>query len=669
MSGDLANDPNLRQRQVPLVEEDALAESVPAGPTPTGRGDMMAPALGPDLRGQVPPMYPGVEGDTSLADKVYGDEAAGAAAENTAFPMMQQRPKGPDGVVQGEGENYLPTQGKELFDETYVKGPQRLASAQQELGRLSANKSEALGQQYQQSAQQATEAMAANKARRAADDQEISIRQTQLDQAVTHYSNDLANQNKFWSSPGNIVSAIAFSLMPIFSNDPAIGVKLINQAIDRDMANRKDLANMHLGELRSNIGNYRKLAEDRNVGDQIAQSEAHRVAAMQIEQISSQFDSPISKAKALAMVEDQLMRANQTRMVAFNHYNYNTVRKLDPRVASAFEAPGKAGNDDAWHSFTLPAKSAGNAIGNVQGTPSTARDTSGAGGVLNQMSPSQVVALAYQPGQIVKMADSGQLQGQDLAVMARNSIVARVKSITNENSPNYELEFNKNMKAELEKAQKGSEAISKAAAPHMKGLTVTRRMASDMATIEAELKGTGITPDSFLGELRNGLGGPLASKVQALRIKYNNDATDSPAQKQSMDFLKASERFHQVLAQNIITFNHENIGGAQSPSELANIQQVINQGDGWGRIKGFVNMNNQQYAAAYENALSTAESPYAKMLYLQRNGNALTTLGRNGVAAPTVRQPGQNPNPQPQTPTPLAKPNLTEPAQGEPFRP
>ncbi len=359
--------------QPALGPDQVVAEGAAApGGSPGVGQDSFEQPLGPDLRGKVPPFHPGVPDEESLGGLWAEDEVNKQQASDDTFPKMQQRPRGPGDVVQGEGSNFLPTGGKSDFDETYVAGPQRLAEAQKEVGRLSANKSEAIGQQYERSAQQATEAMAANKARRASEDQEIAARQQNLDKAVQHYSNDLADQGKFWTSPGNIISAIAFSLMPIFSNDPAIGAKLINQAIDRDMTNRKDLANMHLGELRSNLGTYRKLAEDHNVGDQIAQSEAHRLAALEIERISAQFESPIAKQKAQAMVEDQLMRAGQVRQTAFNHYNYNTVRRLDPRVASAFEAPGKAGNTDAWKSFTIPSSSPGKQVGGtIAGTPST----------------------------------------------------------------------------------------------------------------------------------------------------------------------------------------------------------------------------------------------------------------------------------------------------------
>ncbi len=646
----------------------AEGDSVAATATPTGNTDAMVPVAGEDLRGKVPPFHPGVAGDTSMVDSVYGEEANREGAAQNIFPTLEQKPRGPGNTVQGEGENFLPTRGRDLFEETYVKGPQRLAEAQGEVGRLSANKSEALSQKYGQQAQQAQEAMAANQVRRQADDQEINIRQQQLQDATQHYTQDLQDQNKFWASPGNIVSAIAFSLMPIFSNDPAIGVKLINQAIDRDMTNRKDLANMHLGELRSNVGMYRKLADDRNVGDQLAQAEAHRVAAMDIERISAQFDSPIAKAKAQAMIQDQLMRAGQVQQTAYNHFNYNTVRALDPRMAKAFEAPGKAGNEDAWKSFTLPAGSAGNVVGNVQGTPSTARDTSGGTTSLNNMAPAQVVALSYQPDQIAKMAMDGKMDGKELQTMFRNSVVARARASVDQSSPKYELLFNQKVEDLRKGAEAGVSQIAKAAQPAAKGIAITSRIAQDMATIEAECAEAGVNPNEFLGELRTGLGGPAAAKINDLRLKLNNDATDNASQKLAMDRLRASERFHQALAGKVIEFYHTNAGAAQNATETGNLKQVISTDASWDKIRNFVGLESQQYAAEYRGALRSADSPYSAILYLANNGNALKQLPRNGISAPAVRQPvDQYRGDRPQgkgTPTPLASPGTVPPPRG-----
>ncbi len=618
--------------------QDIAGESLPTGSAGPGQDSFEQP-LGPDLRGTVPPTSPGGGTFTEFNDEFNKGQLKRAQATEEMFGRMPKGPTGQRDVVQGEGENFLPTGGRSEFEETYKAGPQRLAQAQKELGQLTAGKSEAMSQQYQRSAQQATEAMAANKARRAHDDQEIAVRQQNLDKAVQHYSNDLADQGKFWTSPGNIISAIAFSLMPVFSNDPAIGAKLINQAIDRDMTNRKDLANMHLGELRSNLGNYRKLAEDHNVGDQIAQSEAHRLAALEIERISANFDSPIAKEKAKAMVEDQLMRAGQTRQVAYNHYNYNTVRRLDPRVAGAFEAPGKAGNTDAWKSFTVPGNTPGKAIqGSIAGSPTTAA-TDKTPVSIQGLKPTQLAALAHSPGEVAKMGLDGRLDKDGLTSMYGRIIAKRADSLVPPGTANYAVKYNE----EVERLQKASDAgvaeIAKVAQPFQVGLAVTTRLQRDMDIIERECRQAGINPNEFLGEMRAGLGGPLTSKIQDLRNRLDSSG-DSASERETVNRRQASERFHQAMSGKIVGYYHDLAGAAQNPAETGNLKQVISSEASWEKMKTFIQGESQNYAQQVKGAIAASPDPYSAALYMAQNGNGTSPrVGSVGIEPPNTRNP------------------------------
>ncbi len=624
-----------------LARQNQNGTGIQQGLEPAGPPRPPAFEPGPDLRGTVPPIHPGGGNFTEFDDDFTKGQVDRAAADEAIFGGVPKGPsRGPSGEVQGEGENFLPTGGREEFEQTYREGPKRLAEAQAEIGRLSGNRSEAMGEQYRQSAQQAQEAMAANKSRRADDDQQIAIRQQQLDKAVTHYSNDLADQGKFWSSGGNIISAIAFSLMPIFSNDPTIGVKLINQAIDRDMANRKDLANMHLGELRSNLGNYRKLAEDHNVGDQIAQSEAHRVAAMEIERIANTFESPIAKAKAQAMIEDQLMRAGQTRQTAFNHYNYNTVRALDPRVARAFEAPGKAGNTDAWKSFTLPPDGPGKGVqGAVSGTPSVA-STVPTPPSLAKIPPTQMAALTHSPGEVAKMGLGGRIDQAGLVAMYSRITAKRADRLVNLNpgDPGYAVKYNEQMKIMRKEANDGVAAIAKSAQPFQVGMAVTTRIQRDMDLIENEMRQANpkvnMTTD-FLGNGRAVVGGALMSRINDLQNRF--DAGDTAAGRNADALRQASERFHQAMAGKIIGYYHDQAGAAQSPSELANLGQVISSKDSWEKMRSFVHEESRNYAQQIKGAIASSGDPISAVLYMAQNGNGTPMLSSRGISAPITR--------------------------------
>ncbi|MES2200612.1 MAG: hypothetical protein V4498_00010 [candidate division FCPU426 bacterium] len=594
----------------------------------------------PGPQPEVPPI-PGLDADTSIFDWQNRGEQKRTVADQTMFRNVARGGQQAAPPVQGEGQNFRPVRGQELFDQTYVRGPQELAETQKQLGELEGQRHEATAARYGQETERATGAMAANQVRRQADDQEIARRQGDLDRATQTYTNDLHDQNKFWQSPGNILSAIAFSLMPIFSNDPTIGAKLINQAIDRDMTNRKDLANMHLGELRSNLGTYRKLAEDHQVGDQIAQAEAHRIAAGDIERISQQFASPIAKKKALALAQDQQMRAGQVQMTAFNHYAYNQARRMDPGVLDAYKMPGKRGqvdaqgNPDGWRAYDIPTTSTGkNVVGSIAGTPSVA--SAGKPVAAGQMSQAQVASMAHHPGEVVRAGLDGRLDSDDILTMHENSIAANAaanaKGIPGTDA--WALSYNEYVEKERQKAREGVGAIAEMMAPHVANVTTTRRLSSDMADIEKLCATEGIRPDDFLGDLRNVTGGALAAKIQDLRIKYNNDSTDTAAQRIRMDRLKAAERFHQVFAGKIAGYYHDMAGAAQNKAELDNLGQYITTAASWDKIKSFVHAESVKYGSNYKNALIGKGNPYSAQLFVAENGNGDPTLPYAGREAP-----------------------------------
>jgi hypothetical protein len=49
-------------------------------------------------------------------------------------------------------------------------------------------------------------------------------------------ANFQVSTGKFWKNPYNVMNAIALGFMPLFTNDATSGIKLINEAVDRDIA-------------------------------------------------------------------------------------------------------------------------------------------------------------------------------------------------------------------------------------------------------------------------------------------------------------------------------------------------------------------------------------------------------------------------------------------------
>ncbi len=636
IAADLAVQPGVDPNSAPAREAYSTALSPTAAPEPTV-----------DPYAEQPGIHPG-GGNSSAFNDEFGDGTVNRArTSEDIFKYLPQTGRN-QGVFQGEGEDYLPIggpEGKSSFDRAYVSGPAKLSQAMADSGEAQVGRAKALEAHYTQEVTREKDAMAQMQARRQADIQELQTRQQNLDATVQAYSNDLQDQGKFWRNPGNIVSAVAFSLMPIFSNDPAIGIKLINQAVDRDMANRQHEASMHLGELRSNLAGYHKLAGDRQAGDLLAQSEAHRVAAIEVERIAQSFESPIAKARAMAIVQDQNVRSEVARQQAYKRDVYNPVRSVQPGADAKWRAPGKAGVEGAWKEYDLPGKDwKGAAVnGVIAGTPSTASDgkpTPGGAYAVYQRSQ-----LASKPSVVAQaaldMPDTPEGK-KGLNEMFERIVAKRAAAITNINSPNWQKEYNEHVDKLRTAADAGVAEIAKAAQPFRVGVAVTTRMQRDMDIIENECRRAGVDPNKFLGDLRTLTGGPLANRINDLRSRYVTP--DGQHDQERLAMLRASERFHATLAGQVVHYYHDMAGAAQNAKELENLAQVISAQASWEKIRTFVQNQSQDYSSQLHGAIAHAPDPISATLYMAQYGNGKSVanpLPSTGIAPPATRQPGQ----------------------------
>ncbi len=599
----------------------------------------------PDTRGSQPEYHPGADPNFDFKDQ-FGDEVE-RRAESTAKMFRYGQPagaKGPAGTAVNEYENANTIGGPEEFKGTFKEGPKKIGDLQRDIGKLESQSHESLAKEYENQAQKDAIQSAKIASRKADDDQQLLMKQRDLDEKTVMYTNDLANQNKFWQNPGNIVSAIAYSLMSVFSSDPAIGAKLINQAVDRDMNNRKDLANMHLGELRSNIGTYRKFAEDRQAGDLLAQSEAHRIAANQIRAIGERLASPIALKNAELAAQDQETKSAAIRAQAYNHYLYNRPQVMDPRLA-AFAKQKQTEIPEGWTHYDLPKSTVGAVKSVVSGGagPSTAAGTPVPGQEpiskrLASMPATTHTALVMSPGEVAKQGLDSSLSKGDMAQMAGDVITARARALAGDPAaPGYQAKVNEHVDKMQKSADAGVGDIAKNAMPFQVGLVVTNRLQRDMNIIKNELKASGVDPNEFLGELRTLTGGPLAARINDLRLRYGNaSGAGEEAQKR---MLAASERFHQALNGKIVGYYHDMAGAAQNAAETGNLKQVINNSARWDQIEQFIGQESMNYSAQMKSAIRTAPDPYSAILYMSMYGNGdQSMLIDPGLARPTVRQ-------------------------------
>jgi hypothetical protein len=469
--------------------------------------------------------------------------------------------------VEGEGESYAGVMGEDAFNEAFGPGgaPARRGQAMGELGELEREKSDAMASMYSQQAEKDTAAAASMQLQRQSDLAEEGKRQKQLEDATAYYSQDLADQGKFWTNPGNIIAAISFSLMPIFSNDPTVGVKLINQAVQQDMSNRQHAADATLGSLRSNLNGYHKIAGDRQAGDLLAQAEAHRMAAMEIGRVAQKFEGPISQKKAQVAIEDQKTREAALRIEAYNKLVHiraqNSTRALH-EARAGFVALGEGPKGT---------KTVAGAIPHGQGMGAVAP---GPGG--DELAKIQA-AYAKDPHVLDGLSNK---QADDIAI---NISIREQMQVHPGLSPAAALVKAKE-KATEENGPK-MEPLRKLASP-MRRVAQLRRQ---MDIISRAENADGKERDGFLSWLRrNDPGGLVDGYEKAFSKDPSMLGKNSHAQLAALR-TRAQRVLTQQIAHEINTARHDLYGASVSENEKKNAQKEIDPSSPFSDVQAWIN--------------------------------------------------------------------------------
>lgn len=563
---------------------------------------------------------PGVAGDSTAAD------ALDARTGNTVHLERPFESPQAQAFFEKEGYSKAPVGGAALYDEAFIHAPARWEKAQGGLAALHGQRSDALAGFYREQSERDTQAAAASKVQAAEDQQAMQARQAKLDEATQFYTNDLQDQGKFWSNPGNIVSAIAYSLMPIFSNDPAIGVKLINQAIDRDMANRQHAANQTLGALQSNLAGYHKIAGDRQAGNLLAQAEAHRIAAQQVQQIATSFESPISKKQAQLIIEDQKTRQAAAQMEFYKNNVHVNASKMDP----ALHAAKVLGGPDGYNRGVAPLGGAPQPGASNNETPKTAvQGTLGTTGLpttapSGKLSPTAAALANTSLNGISKGHAAGAIPDEQVMEAVRQHVYRQ--AIAAHEDPNKFF-----LKAQTE----GREAVAKMApeiAKNAMSRSIITRLQTKMKAIEALESSSNRDPNDFVSYARksgvpDGIlreydqltgGDPrMAANKHAELAKWRADAIRNMEQEMAM-----------AINQNI----HDLSGGAVNSSEQGRLDKEIGPKMPWRQQMNFLDAKSQALQANVNAVAGGIASPMGQMYYrLGSKGVAGTALPRQGV--------------------------------------
>lgn len=596
------------------------------------------------LQGAPPATEPKIENATVIPDRtgMITDEQLSALdqmdASRRATPRFPTLGLGQQGVWTPASHDmavYGGEQGEQNYEQAFdISGTEDALMRKAQIEEAGeARKAEVLGQ----TAQRERSAMAAAAARRAEMQQEYSARQAEIDATAQMYTADLANQNKFWQNPGNIISSIALSLMPIFGGDPAAGAKLINQNIERDMANRRAVADTHMGALRSNLSAYRQMMGDVAAGDALAMSEAHRIAAMEIERVGAQMKSETAKQNAAILSEEFKRKSAEGKINAYR-LGYMGVTKMAPGQLEAYR------KNPYWKVFGNQASQAPmEALGATPpGTPysasrslvpGTASPTSAnVTGKPSSIDPKEVAEMSY--GQIGARLRSGQFSPDQVidAIGVKNQLEALRMNPTNPNKALAELEG------------KINEGVAKIAESNKEEAQRQRILSDTSRSLEkaiAWVQSRGGNPDDLLQWSRFGFGGYAAMAKDLEQRMRSSDTKEAELAKQ--DLAMVNQLYNNLAF--LRSTEGKALFGAISAGDREMLNQIISDRP--------MNMSNVVHtlrilesgsSARLSNAVWQAPNPQSALVYMAKTRGQIQqgvprTLPREGYGDQTAPPP------------------------------
>lgn len=606
------------------------------------------------------PTFPGIPGSSEGAYNQSEGGAISSLINDISLPYLPGAPKqGPN--FSPEGENYLPIggpEGKEYWQRALIDYPAQISGGILSGGEAEAKKSEDLANFYQQEqARQAQEA-AILQQRRLERQAEIEAKQKQLEQATQRYTNDLADTGKFWKSPGNVLSAIGAALVALGSDDHAIGFKLVNSMVSQDYENRRKLADMHLGELRSNIGAYRQLMGDKNLGDQLAYAENNRIAAIEVNRIGEQMGGPIAQAKAAA-ISGEFMRNYQIQMMElYSKMLYQKPQQQPKALTDAYLKGGKMYPGVGFTPFVPDAQklSGGQSGGQTGGM--TAGSMTSAGPMAAAVAQGAKAVAQGRPVASMEQEDALNKRYPGLADRARQERNNNVRDVlaqmgapipegvdfgsmksadiarwlvANGKDPK---EFNLKTQTHKEKIGAQVQEISKqmVASGEPEAVSGLRALGTDMEIIKLTAKRKGVSVDDLLGTRYDQIFG--AADVKKVQEFLQAGTPENVSEQDAANLRAAILSFKAGFAGIRSAYFSKLSGSAISPKEMELLSEVISSNQSWDSKIAFLRNAERQHQAKMDSILNGAPSATAALIYLSRSGLGNPGVVRSGISAP-----------------------------------
>lgn len=583
---------------------------------------------------------PGPLNEGKASTGLSSDLAGGALAEADLDRRLLDLPIAPrPKPVIESGENFAAVggaRGRERFGQATDTSQTMAVDALTEGAAVQEKEAKDLERFYKGEQDRASGVQAFVQQRRMADEQEELKRIQELDSKAKMYSQNLSDRGAFWKNPGNIVAAIGFALMPFASEDKTIGVKLLNNAINEDFNQRKQLADMNLGELRSNLQGYRQIAKDKQAGDLLAQAEAYRIASMEVQRIAANYQGEKSQAAAKALTADLLNRSNMSAMQAYRQMVYLPPTAMQGQLRDAYR------NQPGYQSFQPGAPQrqvmqpvydeAGNIVDyrmpQPTGKPMGQGATGGTGAVSQTANTGKYAGLLETGGiKGPRSPDDVALDQMEQRSPGISNLIKTFKdnltlwAVSSVKDPQLHPEEVRTKRAELlQNIKAKTDKISAAMGQQENAMAGTSMFQKDIRDIEAAFGGNERAINDFLGMMK---GYPGETGINNFLSK---SGWDDDKQKRNRDALM---RFSQVMNANINSYYRQTSGGAVTAPEQSRLEKVVAQNSPFGQIKSFANDLSRRHASEIKNALAGQDS-LAAQYYLIRKGQQFPELNSPG---------------------------------------
>lgn len=580
-----------------------------------------------------PGQFPGV--DAGEGGRAAGEAAAiGETARRKMFPWYPSG-RGTPGTVMPEGEDFLPYGGEksqELLQNVYEKGPQEIAGATQHLAQIEQDEGEARGNYWKNEQKRSSDAMDAIKVQQAIHQQAVNDRLAEIEKKTKFYTDDLANRGAFWHSPSNIAAAMGAALMNLWTDDRSLGPKLLNQAIQADLQRRKMVMDTDIGGMRSNLGIYEKIAGDKIGGMVLAEAEAKRVAAMELERLAAQFQGPKAKEKAAIMSKKLMMESMDAYGRLYANVFYNKAHLENPAIAATMKATGQT-TPGGWRAFgqtpgvttapqsgakAVPAKVVPMAGATGVAQPAAQNKPSGSPTAETILNEKEAAALDSRFRGASTIVRTGFAEVDRRARRAAG--IPEGVDLSDPRIPKQYIDkYNAESAAAEARATDELQKVAPALNEHSSRVSGLRIIQRDMELAKVGAKAAGMDIDQFLesGE-RAVLGGEFKSKVDnyfdALARAEPGQASKWKMQKQAVQ--DASARLRQLFAGQINEYYVKHAGAAVTAVEKPRLEAYVGLGGTARQWEGFLDAESRTANGEMNTALSSLSAPARALFFL-----------------------------------------------------